>query len=371
MALLKTQTTSGFHRLHWIDIAKGLAIVLVVYRHVFEGIARSGLPAKDHALLEYANILFFSFRMPLFFMVAGMFVAKSVASRGIRGFTTEKVSTILYPFLLWGLFQISLQLVLSKYVNADRDLSSYFDLILRPRRIDQFWYLLALFNTFLVFVWCRKLLREDGRALILLGCILYYISSLLNANHLDAGFLYDILHYFIFMAIGSHMSGWALSGGVGKIATNTKYLGGVVVAFAITQASFLVLNVQANDASYVEQQMPVLYLLIATVGAVSIMVFSQLLGNSKLQAVLSGIGRYSLQVYVLHVLLASATRMILVKGLGIHHVPVLLFTGIGVAISISVLIAKMSEKFGFDWLFSGKWLLEPAMLSANRKGAAK
>lgn len=357
-ATTEQQPLLGARRLHWIDIAKGLAIVLVVYRHVFEGIARAGLPAKEFSVLEHANILFFSFRMPLFFMVAGMFVAKSVAARGIRGFAAEKVSTILYPFLVWGILQISLQLLLSRYVNADRSFSSYIDLLIRPRRIDQFWYLLALFNTFLLFVWCRKLLRENARALVLLGFGLYYLSSLLNAYRIDTGLLYDVLHYFVFMAFGNYLGAWALGGGVAKVAGNISQLVGLAVVFIATQALFLFLNVEASDASYVEQKMPALYLLIATVGAFSIMVFSQLLSKSFLNRVLSGIGRYSLQVYVMHVLLASATRMVLVKFVGIQYVPFLLGAGIVVAIGGSVFLAKLSERVGWDWLYSGKWLFD-------------
>lgn len=51
-------------RLPWVDYLKGLAIILVVYRHVFYGIQRSGIVIPD--LLVTANMLFHSFRMPLF-----------------------------------------------------------------------------------------------------------------------------------------------------------------------------------------------------------------------------------------------------------------------------------------------------------------
>ncbi|HVX24697.1 MAG TPA: acyltransferase family protein, partial [Parafilimonas sp.] len=53
-------------RLHWVDYLKGIAILLVVYRHSLLGIQSSGIYAP--AYLENANLVFFSFRMPLFFM---------------------------------------------------------------------------------------------------------------------------------------------------------------------------------------------------------------------------------------------------------------------------------------------------------------
>src|SRR6202035_3875273 len=74
------------NRLAWVDYLKGIAIVLVVYRHVLIGIQRyvagqqaKGTPIPDVPLyLEKANIIFFSFRMPLFFILSGIFISGSL-----------------------------------------------------------------------------------------------------------------------------------------------------------------------------------------------------------------------------------------------------------------------------------------------------
>ena len=69
-------------RLTWIDYAKGIAILLVIYRHVFEGIKLSGASIDGREFLEYANIFLFSFRMPLFFIISGVFISKSLGKKG-------------------------------------------------------------------------------------------------------------------------------------------------------------------------------------------------------------------------------------------------------------------------------------------------
>src|ERR1700730_9130577 len=94
-------------RLTWIDYAKGIAIILVLYRHVFEGIKASGIAIEKYISLEHANIMFFSFRMPLFFIVSGIFVASSLHKRGLKDFIATKMKTILYPYFLWGALQIT------------------------------------------------------------------------------------------------------------------------------------------------------------------------------------------------------------------------------------------------------------------------
>ena len=54
-------------RFGWIDYAKGIAIILVVYRHVDFGLKRNGMAVTEWIL--NLNDMFYSFRMPLFFIL--------------------------------------------------------------------------------------------------------------------------------------------------------------------------------------------------------------------------------------------------------------------------------------------------------------
>lgn len=101
-------------RLDWIDLSKGLGIVLVVYGHVARGMATAGL-SFDH-FTEIDRVIY-SFHMPLFFMLSGFFFLKS-ARKGSKKYALSKVSTILYPYLLWSLIQICIQYLASSYTNG-------------------------------------------------------------------------------------------------------------------------------------------------------------------------------------------------------------------------------------------------------------
>jgi fucose 4-O-acetylase-like acetyltransferase len=72
-------------RLSWIVYARGIAISLVAYRHVFEGAKEAGIGVQQYDFLEYFNILFYSFRMPLFFIISGIFISKNLKKRGLIG----------------------------------------------------------------------------------------------------------------------------------------------------------------------------------------------------------------------------------------------------------------------------------------------
>jgi fucose 4-O-acetylase-like acetyltransferase len=190
----------------WIDYARGIAIVLVLYRHVFEGIKNSGIDVTEYALLEHVNILLFSFRMPLFFIVSGIFVDSSLRKRGPADFVSSKLRTILYPYFLWGGIQITLQIIFSGYVNSERTLADYLYLFYLPRRIDQFWYLLALFNVSMLYVLATVVFRLRRIQNFFLGVILYFISFWAVQNGVVLGFLGDLCHYFLFYIIGVAIS---------------------------------------------------------------------------------------------------------------------------------------------------------------------
>ena len=67
-------------RFGWIDYDRGISIILVTYRHCYEGMENSGMKMHDYPILEYLNYFLFGFRMPLFFIASGIFVGGSEQS---------------------------------------------------------------------------------------------------------------------------------------------------------------------------------------------------------------------------------------------------------------------------------------------------
>ncbi|HEY1984440.1 MAG TPA: acyltransferase family protein [Terracidiphilus sp.] len=89
-----------------IDAIKGVAILLVVFGHTVQGGMHRQL--WDHIPrlangLNFTDVFIYSFHMPAFFFVAGLFLEKSVERRGRLDFILEKCRTLLYPYILWCL----------------------------------------------------------------------------------------------------------------------------------------------------------------------------------------------------------------------------------------------------------------------------
>ncbi len=348
----------------WIDYARGIAIILVLYRHVFEGIKNSGISIKEYLPIEHANILFFSFRMPLFFIVSGIFVISSLTKKGISKFVETKARLVLYPYFVWGIMQITLQILLSDYVNANRTIHSYGELIYAPRTIDQFWYLYALFNVSVLYVAGVHFLKIPARYNVVIGLVFFYVSVIAYQYKVNLGFLGDILHYYLFFAIGDAFSSFIKNDDNRKYFESWKLFAVLFIPFILTQLYFLNTNLKhsALNYEYVEFYEPLIFIGIALTGGLYIIFLSFLLQKLKALNWLHRLGRHSLYIYVAHVLALAAVRIFMTRVLGIYNVPLLLVIGIIMGLLIPLLLYKLATKLNMYWIFT----LEPEKKSYSQ-----
>ena len=84
-------------RIAWIDYAKGWSIVLVVTMHSALGV---GLAVGEQGWLHEVVAFAKPFRMPDFFLVAGLFAGRAIEGPW-RAFTDRKVLHFVYFYALW------------------------------------------------------------------------------------------------------------------------------------------------------------------------------------------------------------------------------------------------------------------------------
>ncbi len=363
-------------RFLWVDYAKGIAILLVLYRHIFEGIKAAGFSIEKYMGIEYANIAFYSFRMPLFFIISGIFFSRSLGKRGLAKFIESKARTILYVYVLWASFQIIFQLLLANYVNADRSLKDFLYILYFPRNLDQFWYLHTLFLVIILYAIVSVKLKLTPIWQVTTGLVLYFISCYVFQADWQLYFINDILHYYLFFGIGDLLSRYFFDENSSRKLSSWKVFFVLLPFFVLGQYYFVVRNVEKFDINkyyqYVEYYEPLLYLLIALVGCLFVIVVCFKLQSKEFKW-LKTVGSHSLYIYVSHVFAASATRILLSRVLGIDNVPVLLIVCMFSACVFPILLYKFSQKMGWYWLFSlekpaaTKKVLNPATV-AERPG---
>ena len=71
-------------RNQWVDYAKAIGIILVVYGHVARGLIAAGLP-MNQTWYTLVDSIIYSFHMPLFFFLSGLFFYDSLTKRGRIG----------------------------------------------------------------------------------------------------------------------------------------------------------------------------------------------------------------------------------------------------------------------------------------------
>ena len=91
MNLLKEDTNTKSPRIEFLDLAKGLCIVLVVVYHI-NRYYQLDMPAAN---------FFKAFRLPLYFFLSGVFFK---SYEGFGGFLRRKTNKLLIPFAFWYLF---------------------------------------------------------------------------------------------------------------------------------------------------------------------------------------------------------------------------------------------------------------------------
>jgi surface polysaccharide O-acyltransferase-like enzyme len=323
-------------QVQWINYAKAIAIILIVYRHTLTGLEGAGIQV-NHILLML-NDLVMSFRMPLFMMLSGLFFFGSFKKRTLASFTKNKIATILYPYILWASIQLGIQILLSDYTNHKRDLADFLFLIHHPRQLDQFWFLYALFFISIIHALLVNILKTDKIYYVVLGLILFLLNPLVE----NVDFLFLFFYFYVFYAIGDFLSDKLLN------PKNTPKLGSLKLFLILTPVFVLM---QWFWYTYQAHFNTLIILLIGLAGTAYMICLSNLLDLKKVSRLLIVIGQHSMPIYLIHVLVIAAIRIFIVKIVGVSDSVLILIVSIIFGIYIPILFYTITKN-KLWWLYS-------------------
>lgn len=325
------------NRYGWIDYAKGIAIILVVYRHVGFGLKSNGASVNQWIL--DLNDMFYSFRMPLFFILSGLFFSKSIAKRGTGGFVLSKVNTLLYPYFIWSVLQLGLQMLFSGIAHAQRSPVDFLNIIIQPRANNQLWYLFALFNVTMVYMLLDKVFKKNAYLQFLVAFIFLALAPLANS----ISTFYDIMIHYIFFCIGNEIVPYFFDKEIQQKLSSGKSLLLLLPFFMLLQYYFL----------FHQEMSLFLYAFIAVVGSLFTIMLSFFLDKHNWLPFLRTTGHYSLYIYVLHVPIVSLIRFVLLRHFTFTNIPLLVIALIIVAVFLSILTYRICLMLKLQFLFTG------------------
>lgn len=321
----------------WVDYAKGIGIILVVFGHVNRGLYSSGIYLSEGIYKTIDNFIY-SFHMPLFFFLSGLFFIQSIDRRGRKDFIISKIDTIIYPYIVWSLLQGGIEVLLSQYTNSKTSISSVLSLLTEPRA--QFWFLYALFMVFffLTILYNKKAFTNYLPALILTTLLLnIYRNNLTFHFH----FIYLSTYLFFFM------TGVMFQKHIEKIErfTNGLSLSIVLIVFFMFETLFL----SNSKNSYNDAGLETAALAIA--GILLIVTLSIYLTKYKIN-ILRKLGEQSMMIYLMHILAASGIRIMISKFAHTNNWYAHALVGTLCGILLPVLAVIILRRCNINFLFS-------------------
>lgn len=172
-------------RIAFIDLTKGLCIILVVMMHVGGAFDRLD-----------AGALLTCFTMPLYFFVSGLFFK---SYEGFGGFLRRKTDSLLIPFLIFYLGSFAMMFALSKLLPGLFRLPVRWDellLVFRDHALIRFnppiWFLIALFNCNLLFYLIHYLRNRHLGLMFALTLLLGVGGFWLGKQRIELPFYLDV-----------------------------------------------------------------------------------------------------------------------------------------------------------------------------------
>lgn len=325
---LEGGVTAVGERISWVDYAKGIGIILVVYGHVLRGVHDAGLGLSE-TFFTFSDTLVYGFHMPLFFFLSGLFVTKWI-KRSLSVAVTQKMSTLLYPYFVWSFIQGFISIGMSSFTNHSGK-SSVSELLLNMLVAPsaQFWFLYILFFIFMAYYALSRLLGYRG--ILLIASVLFLLTPIF----LSVGVLKQFAFHFLFFVMGS----FAFENGyVDKFLSDRRLFLAATLLFVLSNWVYLT-NIDSLNA-YVLQ---ILNFIVAMAGISVVIGVSKFL-SAKRVAFLSLVGTASMTIYLVHILAGSGTRIILANLFDVNNIVVHVASGVIVGIFAPLLVHMLSQK---------------------------
>jgi len=320
-------------RQDWIDYAKGMGIIMVVYGHVLRGIHNAGFQLSDF-FFNVSDTLIYGFHMPLFFFLSGFLFSKCFNKRGASPFLSDKVKALLYPYILWTLLQSGIELMFSGYTNNHLNLSDLLKSLYSPRA--QFWFLHALFMMYL------------GTAII------FAISGKYGAvfSFMLAGFLYIFPQTIDMALFGPFIANYVyfaagiicFESGMGSRQLPGTRWATIAAGAAFGAIGMLAVQSHTSGVSFIG-------FLLALSGTLFILILATRMSNARGPAILKSLGQKTMPIYLAHIMAGSGARIILDKFFQFHDVLLHIIVGTVAGIVLPLLAYHFAKTRGFTFVF--------------------
>lgn len=346
-----------------IDIAKALAIILIVLGHVWRALEPAGL-VEDPLLTQVDSVLYMS-HLAVFAFLAGLFVASGMRRDGAWRYAAARSVTFLWLYTLWSTLQLGMKIALGSKVNDPVHPAELLR-IWEPK--EQFWFF-GWITVMMLLAAAAKPWRSPRAAVLTLSLAGLGSAVVWGLNWRVLGGEGLALSVFFFLGVvltGKRLLGWVQRARVGQ-AVLLVLLAGTV--WLVLGATLLATPPTAYGGSRTVASIA-LGVLASGAGVLAIVAVALLLARMGSRTRwLARIGELSLVIFVAHVFFTASARIALsllgVDALVAHVVLPTLCGVIG-----PLLVYAAAQRLGQEWLFEAPAWLRHRLGSAPRASSS-
>ena len=301
-----------------IDVMRAVAIMLVVFGHVQRGLFQTGVASGLYwdAVYPVVDYFIYVFHVPVFFATSGVLLERH-AEQTSKQFAA-RVGRLVLLYLIWNTINAIAAVFFSGYINRNFGRAGLLDAI-NPLHINGImWFFLALVCAQTLHFLTR---RQQWIRPIAMGLAVVVLALDIDFHGAAYGSLWLLLGAEVARRkLLDDASGSPQQAGLSVVgyltAGATCYVLGVPYTLAIPACAF------ALHALYCVGQ-----------------------SRADWPAALTGIGKATLSIYVMHVLVVAGLRIALLKGLQVQPsamlVVVLTLAGIALPIAALTLLRRL------------------------------
>ncbi len=273
------------HRVDWVDYAKGFCIIMVVMMHSTLGVEKAvGEEGWMGAVVAFAK----PFRMPDFFLISGLFLAR-VIDRDWRTYFDRKVVHFAYFYVLWLTIQFAFKAPgIAAEAGPGGVAEQYLLAFVEPFGTLWFIYLLPVF-----FVATKLLRRVPWPLVLVVGAVLEMLPVQTGWTLVDE-FCARFVYFYIGYAFATLVFDVAASA-IARLPAAWAYL----AAWAVLNGTLVFTGVS---------ELPGVGLPLGVLGAGAVVVFSAILSTGAWLAPVRHLGERSIVIYLAFFLPMAATR---------------------------------------------------------------
>lgn len=282
-----------------MNILRGIAIFLVVFGHAtFKENFTNNISGTS--LLQWSVEFIYTFHMPLFFFISGFFAYKLFEIRNINDYYTfvkYKFIKLIIPYLTFSIAGTIIKLLLSSIANNPVNLKYVFiDILLYPwnNPLKLLWFIYTLFIIFMLLPLFNRI--NNKIKLIILGLLWilpFSYGEIFNFNGVIRYSFWFILGYEFFKTYDKYL----------------KYEHKYKALLAIVSTGLLfIININPIQTGVFINIFEMVCSFLAILSLVNLVHIINI--KSKICIFLNALGKYSMDIYLLHWFLQMPIRLL-------------------------------------------------------------